>query len=70
MSSHLAQSVWGAAVAVQGRRTAVESRWTANADARPLRDLYPSGSLPRPIVCYLSTCSPQPGDFPRESEQA
>jgi hypothetical protein len=60
MSCHVAQLVCGAVVAVQGRRTAVESRWTANADARPLRDLCPSGSLPRSIACYLSTCSPQP----------
>jgi hypothetical protein len=41
-------------------RTAVESRWTAHVDARPLRDLDPAGSLPRSLVHYLSTCSPQP----------
>ncbi len=41
-------------------RTAVESRWTANAVARSLRDLDPAGSLPRSLARYLTTCSPLP----------
>ncbi len=41
-------------------RTAVGSRWTANADKRPLPDLDPAGSLPRSLVGYLTTGSPQP----------
>jgi len=41
-------------------RAAVESAWTADGEARPLRDLGPVGSLPRPRLPCLTTRSPRP----------